>query len=173
MKIKTNGIIGIIIIIIGVLFLLKNFNIFSPFFDSLSFGSLIGTFWPSLFLIIPGLLFHYGFLSGGRKDAGLLVPGGILLVLGVVFQFNMLFGGWDVTWPAYIFAVAFGLFELYLFGGREKGLLIPVGILGGLSVIFFFTISLKELLGPGTTGFIAPIVLIFIGIVVIFGKKSV
>jgi hypothetical protein len=31
-----------------------------------------------------------------------------------------------VTWPVYLLATAFGLFELWLFGGKEKALLIPV-----------------------------------------------
>jgi hypothetical protein len=169
---RTNKPIGIAIIIIGILFLLKNFNLLGPWSDSISFGHLVGTFWPMI-LIFIGLCFHYGFISGGRRDAGLLVPGGILLVLGIAFQFNMLFGFWDVIWPVYIFSVAFGLFELYAFGGREKGLLIPIGILGGLSVIFFFTISFHNLFGPWAGRFITPLVLILIGAVVIFGKKPV
>ncbi len=168
---KSGKILGTIFVILGVLFLLKNFNIMDPFFQLFSLGNLIGKFWPSLFLLIPGLLFHYGFFSGRRKDPGLLVPGGILLVLGVVFQINMLFGAWDITWPAYIFAVAFGLFELYAFGNREKGLLVPVGILGGLSVIFFFSFSMKELFDLSTRQYLVPAILIVIGLLVLFGGR--
>jgi hypothetical protein len=168
---RSGKVLGIVFVILGALFLLKNFNIMNPFFQLFTLGNLFGKFWPSLFLLIPGLLFHYGYFSGRRKDPGLLVPGGILLVLGVVFQFNMLFGGWDITWPAYIFSVAFGLFELYTFGNREKGLLVPVGILTGLSVIFFFSFSLKELLSFSTRQYIVPVILIVIGLVVLFGGR--
>ena len=158
---RTSKFIGSILIIIGVIFLLANLNIID-----ISFGFIISRFWPSLFLLLPGVFFHMGFFAGRNKNPGLLVPGGILLVLGSVFQINTLFGGWDILWPLYIFSVAFGLFELYVFGNREKGLLIPVGILTGLSVIFFMAFSLNELLGFNAMPFIFPAILIIIGIYV-------
>jgi hypothetical protein len=169
---KGGRVFGAILVIVGALFLLKNLNIMSPFFEIFDLGYLIGTFWPSLFLLIPAFFFHYGFFAGRKRDPGLLVPGGILLVLGVVFQINMLFGGWDVTWPLNIFAVAFGLFELYYFGNREKGLLIPIFILSGVSLIFFTTFSLNELFGYNTRKVAIPFVLIAIGLLVIFGGRK-
>lgn len=168
---KSSKVLGLILVILGALFLLKNFNIMDPFFQLFSLGNLIGKFWPSLFLIIPGLLFHYGYFSGRRKDPGLLVPGGILLVLGVVFQINMLFGLWDILWPIYIFSVAFGLFELYSFGNREKGLLVPVGILGGLSLVLFSAFSIKKIFAFSTNQYIVPVILIVIGMIVLFGGR--
>jgi len=168
---KSNRILGAILVILGVIFLLKNMNIFNPLFDVFNFGFLISKFWPSLFLILPGLFFHYGFISGRKKDPGLLVPGGILLINGITFQINMLFGVWDITWPLYIFAVAFGLFELYAFGNRDKGLLIPIGILGGLSAVFFTAFSLNKIFGYNASQFITPLLLIIIGMIVIFGGR--
>ncbi len=168
---KTNRIIGIVFVIVGALFLLKNLDIMKPFFDIFDLGYIISRFWPSLFLLFPSFLFHYGFFNGRRKDPGLLVPGGILLVLGVTFQINMLFGMWDVTWPLNIFAVAFGLFELYYFGNREKGLLIPIFILGGLSFIFFTSFSLRVLLGYSASKVAIPLLLIAIGLYVVFSGK--
>ena len=99
-------------------------------------------------------------------------PGCILLVLGLVFHFNMLFGNWNITCPLYILSVAFGLFELYIFGGREKGLLIPVGILGGLSFLFFFSFSLNRLLRFNTRPYALPVLLIIIGIILIGGRRG-
>ena len=168
---KTNRIIGIVFVIVGALFLLKNLDIMKPFFDIFDLGYIISRFWPSLFLLFPSFLFHYGFFNGRRKDPGLLVPGGILLVLGVTFQINMLFGMWDVTWPLNIFAVAFGLFELYYFGNREKGLLIPIFILGGLSFIFFTSFFLRVLLGYSASKVAIPLLLIAIGLYVVFSGK--
>ncbi len=168
---KTNRVLGAILVILGILFLLKNLQIMDPFFEVFNFGNIISKFWPSIFLLIPAFLFHYGYFNGKRKDPGLLVPGGILLILGATFQINMLFGLWGVTWPLNIFAVAFGLFELYYFGSREKGLLIPIFILGGVSLIFFTTFSLNELLGYSTRKVAIPLLLIVIGLIVIFGGK--
>jgi uncharacterized BrkB/YihY/UPF0761 family membrane protein len=51
----------------------------------ISVSFLISKFWPSLFLILPGLFFHYGFISGRKKDPGLLVPGSFLMGFGFIF----------------------------------------------------------------------------------------
>jgi len=155
---RGNSIVGAVFIVLGALFLLKNLNLFS---FSLS------TFWP-FFVIIPGLAFHYAYFSGSRNDPGLLVPGGILLVSGVTFQISELFGAWSIMWPFIIMSVAVGLFELYVFGNREKGLLIPVGILGGLSIIFFTRMSLKWIFDITSRQFFIPAVLIVLGLIVIF-----
>jgi hypothetical protein len=169
---KTGRVLGTIFVVLGTIFLLRNLNIINFSFDIFNFGNIISRFWPLIFMILPSLLFHYGYLAGKRKDPGLLVPGGMLLVLGTTFQINMLFGFWDVLWPIYIFAVAFGLFELYIFGNKDKGLLIPIGILGGLSIIFFSAFSLKALLGNISGQILTPVVLILIGLVVIFGGRG-
>ena len=166
--IRTGKMLGSILIILGVLFLLQNFNIIGH----INIGTIIAKFWPLLFLILPGVLFHLGYFSGTRRDPGVLVPGGIFLVLGAAFQINMLFGGWDIMWPVYIFSVAFGLFELYAFGTRERGLLIPIGILSGLSVLFFISFSAGRLFSFSTKPFIVPIILIGIGLIVLFGGKG-
>ena len=169
---RTGKVLGSIFIILGVLFLLNSLNIIEPIWRYFNIGSIISLFWPALFLLLPGLLFHLGYFSGKRRDPGVLVPGGILLVLGAAFQINMLFGGWDIMWPVYIFSVAFGLFELYAFGTRERGLLIPIGIIGGLSVLFFISFSANRLLSFNTKPFVVPYVLIGIGLMVLFGGKG-
>ena len=95
-------------------------------------------FWP-LFVLIPGLVFEISFFSSSKKsDTGVLVPGGILTVIGLLFFFETI-TDWEYTahtWPVYLLAVAVGLFQLYIFGKREKGLLVPIGILTGLFAIF-------------------------------------
>lgn len=164
---RSGKVLGGILIVLGVLIFLTNAGLLEPFWNIFSIGKL----WPSIFFILPGLLFHMGFFSGNRRNPGLLVPGGILLVMGVVFQVNMLFGGWDITWPVYIFSVAFGLFELYAFGSRDRGLLIPIGILTGLSAIFFISFSLKKLLDYNTQSFALPLLLIGIGLIILLGGK--
>lgn len=166
---NTGKVLGGILICLGILFLLHNFGLFD--FWSI-FGFIVSRLWASLFIILPGLLFHWKFFSGSRRDPGVLVPGGILLVIGIILQINSLFGGWGITWPFYIFSVAFGLFELYCFGNREKGLLIPIGILGGLSAVFFMSFSLREILGFDAGPYAIPVVLIVIGLLVLAGGKK-
>ena len=80
----------------------------------------------------------------------------------------MLWDIWGFMWPGFILAPAVGLFELYLFGKQSKGLLIPVGILTGLSLIFF-SMTFNTL---GTMArYIIPAMLIFIGVVVLTKDK--
>jgi hypothetical protein len=163
---KNNAVVGIIFIILGVLFLLKNFNVFNIYFDIFDIGNIISIFWP-FFIIIPGLAFHSIYFTGKNKDAGVLVPGGILLITGITCQLSVFFNIWDIMWPGFIMAVAVGLFELFLFGGREKGLLIPVCILGGISSILIFQFSIHY----SVRNYLIPIILIIIGITVFFRNR--
>lgn len=162
---RRNGtmIIGLLLILVGVLAVFDNFGIFEIYFDIFDIGFLFSHFWPMI-IIIVGLVFHYTFFTGKTSDAGLLVPGGILLTIGITCQISMLFDLWGFMWPGFILAVAVGLFELYLFGAREKGLLIPVFILGGLSLIFF-TMSLGRIWVLRT--YLIPAILIVGGILIV------
>ena len=54
----------------------------------------------------------------------LLLIGGLLILANFVAIEIV----WDNLWPIYPLGVAIGLLQAYLFGGREKGLLISVGI---------------------------------------------
>ena len=153
---KINYLFGLFLLFIGVLLILANFGVIEIAWDNL---------WP-LFLLIPGIVFELSYFIY-RKDAGLLVPGGILITYGLLFLVNVNYG-WhlmDNLWPIYPLGVAIGLFQLYLFGGREKGLLIPVGILGAISLFFLINnllfIDFRLLAG---------ILLVLIGIWVIFKK---
>lgn len=123
---------GIFLIAIGVILLVdKTLNI--GIFDSINL-------WP-FFILIPGLIFELSYFISGRNP-GLLVPGGILTTIGLLFFFET-FTNWNFsqyTWPVYPLSVSLGLFQLYLFGGRESGLLIPVFILGAVSIIAFISI---------------------------------
>jgi hypothetical protein len=121
---KTNRIIfGVLLIAVGVLLFISSYlNLFTITWRNA---------WP-FFILLVGLAFEFSFfLSPSRDKAGLLVPGGILTVIGALFFFET-YTSWFYaknTWPIYLLAVAFGLFQLYLFSGRPPGLLIPVSIL--------------------------------------------
>lgn len=137
---KTSNILwGIFLIAIGVLFLVGKFYDLR-FFD-------ISMLWP-LLILVPGLLFELSFFIS-KKDPGLLVPGGILTTIGIVFLVNNIAGHNIIRylWPFFPMSVAIGLFQLYLFTDRHWALLIPVGIIGGLSMIFLASILMDMSLG--------------------------
>jgi uncharacterized membrane protein len=148
--------LGAILVTVGLLMILSNLGVIP------SICRLIGTFWP-LVLIFISLLFHVGYYSN-PKNVGLLVPGGILLTVGIVCQCSMLWGLWRFMWPGFILAPAVGLFELYIFGKRDKGLLIPIGILSGMSLIFF-TMTFNTL--GRFAKYLIPVLLIVIGLIIL------
>jgi predicted membrane channel-forming protein YqfA (hemolysin III family) len=102
----------------------------------------------------------------------LLVPGGIFLVTGLVFEFETL-THWhyaEYTWPLYLLAVAFGLFQLYLFSNRPRPLLIPVFILSGVTILAYLTMIYGALSSIVNFGLVIPLFLILIGLVIMFRK---
>lgn len=140
------------------MFLLHNFGLVRLDWDYL---------WP-LFLVVPGLGFELGYFTN-RHDPGLLVPGGILLTYGALFYVNILFG-WglmELLWPVFPLGVALGLFQLYWFGTRDRGLLIPVGILGGFSLL-----ALLFTLNQSSVRLVLPLVLIGLGLYLLRGKRD-
>jgi len=170
MKNRGNLLLGIILVAIGALFLMRNFGIAG--FQFLTMRFVIARFWPVIFLVIPGLAFHFAFFSGNRRDAGILVPGGILLVIGITLQLSASFGIWHLIWPGYILAVAVGLFELYLFGNRDKGLLVPVIILAALSLFFFASMVFRWYFGIDLRRLLVPSILIAVGLLILFKRPA-
>ena len=153
---KINYIFGFLLLFIGVILILSNFGLIEIIWENL---------WP-LFLLIPGIVFELSYFIY-RKDPGLLVPGGILLTYGLLFLVNIIYG-WHLMedlWPIFPLGVAIGLLQFYIFGEREKGLLIPIGILGIVSLFFLINIFLFI-----NFGFLAGIVLVVVGIWIIFKK---
>lgn len=152
---------GLFIIIIGVIGLLTKLEIIHfAWYD----------FWV-LIIWALGLSFELAYFLGSEKEPGFLVPGGILLTIAFIFSVCMLYGWYNmaVLWPLFILAPAFGLFQLYIFGNREKELLIPVGILGIIGGTFllsnFFTFQVL--------GIVIPVLLILFGLWLILSKQKV
>ena len=155
---NKNNFWGFFLIIVGLLlFISKLFSI--QLFN-------MGRLWP-IFVLIPGLCFNFAYFST-RKGPGVLVPGGILTTIGLLFFFetmtNWHFAGY--TWPIYPLAVAVGLFQLYIFGGRKRELLIPVGILTLVSATSFTSM----IFGNINTSLVVPAILVLLGVYLIFGK---
>lgn len=156
---KKSGILpGIMLIAAGVILLASNIGLIR--FDW-------NFIWP-LFLLIPGLIFELSYF-GSRRNPGVLVPGGILTIYGLFFYFNII-TGWnfmDKLWPVFLLGPGFGLLQLYLFGGREKGVLIASTILGSLSLIF-----LSFSLFGFAADFIGPAALIVFGLFILTKDKK-
>ncbi len=158
---RSNLVIGALLITAGILFLLSSLGMFV--FD----WSII---WP-LSLLVPGIYMHFAFFTGIDRNAGILVPAGILTTYGLLFYANIFFG-WAMMvtlWPLFLLGVAVGLFELFIFGNRDKGLLIPVFILGGIggSALFHNIVSFDY------KTYLIPILLIGLGLLVIFRKDGI
>ena len=155
---KNNILWGFFLLFAGGLLILANFGIIEIAWDNI---------WP-LFVLIVGIFFEASYFIY-RKEAGLLVPGGILITYGLLFSISAIYG-WHLMgdlWPIYPLGVAIGLFQLYLLGGRDKGLLVPVGILGAVSLFFlinnFLFVDFRLLVG---------IILVVIGIGIILKKTK-
>lgn len=158
---------GLILVVVGGFLLANNlgeWHIFS-----------IERLWP-IFVLIPGLVFELSYFSSGR-NRGFLVPGGILTTLGLLFFFET-FTNWQFaafTWPVYPLAVAIGLFQLYIFSGRPRALLVPVFILTTVSGIAFATMFINSIQRWVNLGLVFPILLVLAGLLLIFrsyGPKS-
>jgi hypothetical protein len=164
---KLRAILGAGLLLLGAFLFLNQGKTLGP-------GTIFAYFWPTMFVIPLGLFFHWLYFSVlGRGGVGVLVPGGILLTVGLVCQIAMLFDNWGYMWPGFILAPAVGLFELYWFGGRQKPLLIPVYILSALSLLFFIVFSAGSLLNHLTGQPIIAIALLLAGALLLVQKKEV
>ena len=163
---RDNITVGIIFVAIGLLGVLGHFFNFSFLH--------LWNLWPWA-VLIPGLCFEVGYFTSGRAP-GVLVPGGILTTIGLLFFFEV-FTNWHFsayTWPVYILAPAVGLFQLYLFSKpRNSGLLIPVGILTLVAGISFASMVFGNIWNLiFSNSLVWPILLVIIGLIIIFAKSG-
>ncbi len=128
-------IFALILIAAGVVLLLVNLNILSLH---------ILTQWP-LVPILIGFGMWMGYLDN-RRDWGLVIPGTILLCVGILFYCCTTMG-WRIMsswWPVFILAPGLGFFAAYLASGRYFGLLIPACILTGIGLLLLLQIHLNN-----------------------------
>jgi hypothetical protein len=121
--------IGLIVLLVGVVILLGEFGVFN---------FMAAVFWP-IFVLVPGLLFHYLFFTR-LMPSGVLIPGGILITYSIMFFLCNIFG-WELMgflWPGFILGVAIGLYEYYLFDHyKPSGAKVAAMILAVIAAVFF------------------------------------
>lgn len=158
---------GFIFILIGVFWLLDNI---------LNLNIMKSTSIYPVLIFITGLGFEIGYFTN-RRHPGLLVPGGILCTIGLLL-FYEIYTNWTYsgyTWPVYILAVAFGLFQLYIHSNKNRGLLIWVLILTCVSLLLFGIMILKKYFPQIGFEVFWGALFIFVGLIIIIasiGKKN-
>jgi hypothetical protein len=155
MKNSHSG-LGVLLLVMGSIMLLNNTNVLT--FD-------VELFWP-LFMIVPGIGFHFSYFSGRNKtNASVLMPGAILTIYGLYFLFSIL-TGWqfsDLLWPIFPLGIGVGFYELYAFGSGRKQHLNTAILLVSLS-LFAFVITVFSL----NFNYMFPVILIGAGLMVVY-----
>jgi hypothetical protein len=124
---KPSLVPGLILITLGIIIILHSTGVFRIDWDVI---------WTYV-IIFLGVLFWLGFLLD-RSDVGVLMPGSVLITVGLVLNYAAR-NGWytmNYIWPFFILAPAFGFYAMFLLGNRDRGLLVPAGILTVIGVIF-------------------------------------
>jgi hypothetical protein len=121
---------GVILALLGVMFLLNNFY---RFLDA-------ERVWP-LFMLIPIIPLLINWLEKGREAAGAVIPITILSFYCGYFLWltHTHWAGAGSTWPNYLIGPGLG-FLLLFFIERKRSLLIPAFILLGLAAAFYSAI---------------------------------
>lgn len=150
---KTTTIIGVLLIVLGILFLGPTLGLFT-----------LKLMWPAILLLI-GLGFILAFVSA-PKLPGLLMPGAILVVSSIPFFICTFSGDWfrmASLWPIFIFSVSIGLFLMYFLGSKHKGLRRAALILLGIGIVSYLIFNYIRFIFP-ILFLAAGLILIFIGL---------
>ena len=153
---KPSIIPGLILIFIGLIAVLNNFDIVPIDWEVI---------WTYLILFL-GVIFWIGFIFDRSKE-GLIMPGTILITYGVIFNLNARFywADWSMLWPFFLLGPAFGFYAMYIFGKRDRGLLVPAVILTIIGTVF--------LLQSNTViRYIWPLFIIGVGVLLLMRNRS-
>jgi hypothetical protein len=120
--------LGVVLVVTGGLFLV----------DQLLGIQIMAYFWP-LLVVLFGLTFFVSMLVGGRKGAGLAIPGAVITTLGTLLfiqnAFN-LWATWTYAWALLTTAAGLGMLIMNGYLKRE-GLRRAAGVVIGIGLISF------------------------------------
>lgn len=152
-----NFLLGIILLLLGAFLLTSNF---------LNIEFSWNYVWP-IFILLPGLKLEYDYYVR-KRNSGILIPGGILTTIGILFYLCAFFGHdiLDYLWPTFILAPAVGIFQQFLVT-KNRNLMVPVFILGGLSLIFY----VEEFIKINVWSYVIGLGLIILGLFLLFERK--
>jgi hypothetical protein len=160
--------VGILLLLLGGIFMVSQLG------ESMSgvLGLRLGwrVTWPFLVLFV-GLAFLLPLLiwwERRREIVGLLMPGAIITINGLILLFQNTVGNfesWAYLWPLELIAVAIGLLLMYLLGKRERGLTMAAAIVGGIGLVFLAVFSTA--FGGEVLRCAAPLLLIGVGLSVV------
>jgi len=145
---SRNFIPGLLLIVLGAIFLAGNLGAFE-FWE----------YWPVI-IILLGVAF-FGIWLRERPNYGLLMPASVLTITGILFLYCQI-NGWyylEDLWPVFMLAPGVGFFLMYFFGEQEGGLLIPGSTLMVLGLLFMS--------GNRWVGYWWPVILIVIGVLLL------
>lgn len=112
---SSSQVLGVILVVLGGLFLLGQF---------MDFGRFIGNWgWP-FFIILPGVLLLAWAFWGGKSVTGLAVPGSIVTMVGLILFFQNAtnhFESWAYAWGLIIASVGIGRFIQGVLSDDETG----------------------------------------------------
>lgn len=157
---------GLFLIIFGLFYLtlqvLGQFNIvLFQFYD----------LWP-LFLVALGLLLDYRYFAHKTRPQ-LLIPGAILLIIGLLHMFET-FTHWQFagyTWPIYTLAPAIGLLH-YWYVTKSKGALISGLILASITLMNLMIVVSLLTNGLINIGTAFSLIIIIVGVLLLTtGRK--
>ncbi len=111
----SNQVIGMVLIVLGALFLLG---------QVVDFGDIIGNWgWP-FFIILPGLLMLIWSIIGGKSVSGLAIPGSIVTTVGLILFFQNAtdrYESWAYAWGLITAAAGFGRYLQSSLNGDAAG----------------------------------------------------
>ncbi|WP_127582704.1 hypothetical protein [Paenibacillus koleovorans] len=146
--------IGLIIVALGIVLLLGKLGIIGFFW---------GLLWP-VFILAPGVILHMLFF-GRMLPSAVLIPGGILVTISILFLFCNVFGwsSMQYLWPVFPFSVAVGLYEYYLFDKHRPREAFTAALILAIISAFFFGLTLLFTVGI----YLIAVVLIIGGVVLL------
>ncbi len=126
MRNKASFMIGILLIILGLIFVANSVGLWS-----------LTVSWPSVLLLV-GIGILVGYIAS-PKNYGLLMPAVILIVLSIPLFVCTITDDWQKMirlWPIFILGPSVGFILMYFAGPREKSSLVPALILAATGILF-------------------------------------